>query len=391
MDAPVDEGLKAFASPAQRRHIDAINLHGTQEKAAMAIGIRPESIAQSIQAVKRRAAIKGYSPQHDMTHVVPDAFMVKGVSTFYDADGKPSRQWVKTEADKGRMQEIMHATFIAMADELPREKPTAPPKIWYEKLANLYTLTDTHIGALCWDKENLDPLGNWDVKIAEQTLTGCFRRMVESTPNASVGIVAQLGDFLHQDGINAVTPLHGHLLDGDGRYPKIVEAAVRILRRVIGMALEKHEKVIILIAEGNHDLSTSIWLRTMFKALYENEPRIEVIDSVMPYYVYQHGKTMLGWHHGHLSKNDQLPILFASQFSKLWGDTSHRYIHTGHRHHLEIKERSGVTVTQHSTLTARDAYASRGGWMSERQATAYTYHLDHGLVSSVTVTPEMVE
>ena len=49
-----------------------------------------------------------------------------------------------------------------------------------------------------------------------------------------------------------------------------------------------------------------------------------------------------------------------------------------------------MTVHQHSTLATRDAYAARGGWMSERQATAVTYHAQFGQVGTVTITPEML-
>jgi hypothetical protein len=144
------------------------------------------------------------------------------------------------------------------------------------------------------------------------------------------------------------------------------------------------------MAEGNHDMASSVWLRVMFRALYENEPRVEVIDSELPYYVYQHGKTMLAFHHGHLKKNDQLPILFAAQFPKVWGDTTKRYAHCGHRHHAEEKEHSGLTVIQHPTLAARDAYAARGGWIAERAVTAITYHSEFGQVARNTVVPEML-
>ena len=47
------------------------------------------------------------------------------------------------------------------------------------------------------------------------------------------------------------------------------------------------------MAEGNHDPASSIWLRALFGALYENEPRVEVIDSPLPCYVHQHGQTMI--------------------------------------------------------------------------------------------------
>jgi hypothetical protein len=128
----------------------------------------------------------------------------------------------------------------------------------------------------------------------------------------------------------------------------------------------------------------------MFQALYENEPRIQVIDSELPYYTYQHGETMLCWHHGHLSKNEALPLLFASQFPKVWGNTNKRYIHCGHRHHTHVKEYSGATVEQHPTLAARDAYAARGGWMAERQVSSITYSDKYGQVAKNTVTPEMI-
>ncbi len=144
------------------------------------------------------------------------------------------------------------------------------------------------------------------------------------------------------------------------------------------------------MAEGNHDPTSSIWLQQMFAALYENEPRITICDSPLPYYVYQHGLTMIGAHHGHLTKNGGLPLLMAAQFPKVWGATKYRYVHCGHRHHIDIKEHSGITVVQHPTLASRDAYAARGGWIAERGANCDTYHSDFGQVARTTVTPEMV-
>jgi hypothetical protein len=384
----IDPKLKEWASERQAEFVDALNAHKSERKAAAAIGVAKSTLHDAIERLKKQAAKAGYSPEHAMTRPVPDGYLVKGVSTYYDKDGKPAGQWVKSAVDRARMEEIMREAFKVMAEDLPRQKPIPAPRITADKLANVYTLTDSHVGALAWHRENLQ--ADWDLKIAEQTLTGCFEYMVNASPAAKVGIVAQLGDFLHSDGLAAVTPTSGHLLDQDGRFPKVVQAAIRILRRVVNAALAKHEKVVVLMAEGNHDLASSVWLRAMFQALYENEPRVQVIDSELPYYVYKHGQTMLCWHHGHLKKNDDLPILFASQFPRVWGDTVKRYAHCGHRHHVEEKEHSGITVVQHSTLAARDAYASRGGWMSERQCTAITYHEDFGQVARNTVTPEMI-
>lgn len=383
----LDVKLKQFGNAQQAERLDAVNKYGSNRAAAEALGVAPNAIYQSIQILKRNAALQGFSPEHDMTKTVPDGFKVKGVSTYYDKDGKTRGQWVKSSADEERRTQIIKDTFAAMADDLPRVEPSVSQMVHIKALCNLYVLTDCHVGMLAWHKEGG---ADWDLKIAERTLTGCFEQMVKSSPPASTGFVCQLGDWLHFDGMAAVTPLHQHQLDADGRFSKIVQASVRILRRLVDFALIHHENVVVLMAEGNHDLVSSIWLRSMFRALYENDPRVYVIDSELPYYVHTHGQVMLSFHHGHLNKNDRLPLLFASQFPKVWGATTKRYCHTGHRHHVEEKEHSGMTVIQHPTLAARDAYAARGGWIAERQVSAITYHEQYGQVSKISVVPEML-
>jgi hypothetical protein len=341
--------------------------------------------------VQNKAARMGYSPSHDMTHIVPDGFRIKGTSTLYDEAGKPRLQWVKSQVDHDRQEAIMRAACEAMAQSLPRVHPVPGPEKVDDALCNLYTFTDSHVEALAWHREGGH---DWDLKIAEQTLVAAFAHMVQAAPSAKVGFINQLGDFLHSDGSNGlmpVTPMHGHILDQDGRFAKVVATAIRVLRRIVDFALEKHEQVIVLLAEGNHDMSSSIWLRAMFSALYENEPRVTVIQSELPYYVYQHGKTMLAFHHGHLRRNDDLPLLFAAQFPKVWGETTKRVCHVGHRHHVEEKEHNGMTVVQHPTLAARDAYAARGGWFAERSAAVISYHREYGQVARNTVCPEMFE
>lgn len=381
--------LIEFATQRELDYIEAIEQYGSARKAAKALGINKTSITKAIVRLKKRAALRGLAPEHGYTKVVPDGFKVAGVSQYFNRDGELAGQWVKSSADKERQMEIMREVVEALCEDI---KPLLPVQMQgdvYKNLCNVYTLTDSHVGAMAWGIETKS--GDWDLEIAERTLIGCFEQMVTSAPAAGTCVIAQLGDYLHYDSaIAATTPLHGNILDADGRMPKMVKTAIRILRTVISMALAKHEKVIVLLAEGNHDLSSSVWLRAMFQTLYEHEPRIEVIDSELPYYVYQHGETMLGWHHGHLAKKEALPLLFAAQFPKVWGSTTKRYVHTGHQHHVDIKEYSGITVEQHATLAARDAYAARGGWIAERQVTAITYSDLYGQVARNTVTPEML-
>lgn len=386
----IDAGLLQFATVRQLEYIEAVEKYGGIVIASRELGVHHSTISAALNAVQRKAAIEarqGHAPGHFDSGVAPGYLMGK-VTVQRSKEGEVERTWERQSPDSVAHAEVMRAAAEAMAEDLPRLAPIPAPAGTLDHLCNLYTLTDSHVGMLAWHREGgVD----WDLKIAEDTLIKCFEQMVVNSPAAAVGFVNQLGDFLHYDSaISPVTPLHSNVLDADGRMPKMVKTAIRILRHVIDFALSRHDRVVVLLAEGNHDVSSSVWLRAMFQALYENEPRITVIDSELPYYVYQHGQTMLAFHHGHLKKLDQLPILFAAQFPVMWGATTKRYAHTGHQHHVEEKEHSGITVHQHPTLAARDAYAARGGWIAERQVTALTYHKTYGEVARNTVTPEMV-
>jgi hypothetical protein len=379
--------LLPHATERQAVYIHAYAEHGSYRAVGRLLEINDQTVRRSIETVKVKAALAGHAPGHFENGVAPGYAMGK-VTVQRAADGAVERTWERQSPDALQREQAMREAAAALAESLPRVKAIHPPTDTNKALCNLYILTDAHVGALAWHKEGG---ADWDLKIAEQTLTGCFMWMVDQAPKASEALICQLGDFLHWDGLLAVTPGHGHVLDGDGRFSKMVGVAIRILRRVIDYALARHDRVTVIMAEGNHDEASSVWLRLMFAALYENEPRVAVNDSELPYYVHRHGETMLAFHHGHKKKNDQLPILFASQYPGIWGATTKRYAHTGHRHHGEAKEHSGMTVTQHPTLAARDAYAARGGWISERQASAITYHSHYGRVGEVVVCPEMLE
>ena len=384
----LDPKLREFAYGRNRDLFDAIVRTGGLRAGAASINMDPTNASKAIRALKKRAALQGYSPDHDMHKTVPDGFTVKGVSTYYDKEGQARGQWVKSAADDLRRAEMLQAAADAMAAAVPRAAPLPRPADTAGPLANLYTFTDFHLGMMAWHKEGG---ADWDLEIAERTLLGAFEQMILGAPRARVAVVNIQGDFLHTDGLLPVTPAHKHVLDAAGRYPQMIDVAIRCVRRILDIALTRHAEVHVVWAEGNHDEQGSMVLRKMFAALYEREPRLTVNDSELPYYVYQHGETMLAFHHGHLAKNETLPLIFAAQFSKMWGATTKRYAHCGHRHHAEVKEHAGMTVMQHPTLAARDAYAARGGWIAERGAQCITYHDRYGQVGMTTVTPEMLE
>ena len=341
-----------------------------------------------IRIRKAKLAKKGVGHGRDVSHLVPDGYKIKGTSSLVDEFGNTKLQWVKTDTDAERQVELMKAVIEGMKSEIT---PVAPVKAVRakrdDKLLNLYTVSDFHLGMLAWADESGD---DWDMKIAEDLFSRWFDAAFQKAPDAGTGVINLLGDLAHFDSLDAVTPASGHVLDADTRYQKLVRYMIRMVRRVIDMALVKHKNVRLLIVQGNHDESGMIWLAEMFSTLYDNEPRVFVDTSPDVYKMVQHGKTTLFFHHGHKARFDAIEPVMIAKFRKAFGESVYSYAHVGHLHHQKIVESRNMIVEQHRTLAAKDAYASRGGWMSGRSANVITYSAEYGEVARLTISPEML-
>lgn len=385
-EAAALDPIEKYATEIQKTYLRAVAEHGGIRAAARALSVDHSAVSRALKRLNEEAASQGYAPNHWTSGAAP-GYRIGKVTVHRDGEGNVLQTWEREHPDDvlGRLQ----AVVAAMSEEIPRVSPIIPPVARLRgDLLNLYTITDAHVGMLAWHREGG---ADWDLKIAERQLFQAFEAMVMGSPAAEVGFINQLGDFLHTDGMVPMTPTSHNILDADGRFEKMVTVAIRLLRKMVDLALTKHNRVVVLLAEGNHDLASSVWLRQLFKALYENEPRVEVIQSALPYYAYQHGKTMLAFHHGHLTKPDSLTGKIAAGFPAMWGATEYRYAHMGHQHHLYSKDHDGLRVTQHPTLAARDAYAARGGWFAPREATSVTYSSVFGQAGTVTINAEMFE
>lgn len=344
-------------------------------------------LQRSMKMIEGRAAKSGYAPDHDMTHEVPVGFQVKGVSTYYNDEGKPVGQWVKSQSDREVQADLLLQAIEDSAKLLPKFKPSKPPKQVNADLCSLLTITDFHLGMKAWRVSDGE---DWDVTIARDVFLQSIHDMVSAAPQSGVGILNQLGDFFHWDGLVPMTPTSKHILTGDDRYSKLVELTINIMAEAVNIMLRKFGEVVIVQAEGNHDLASSVWMRKYMKHRFEDDPRVSVIDNEFPYYSYLHGETMLGFHHGHRMKMVQLQKLFASEprFREMWGKAKHCYIHCGHLHHERVLDDAGATIEQHPTLAARDNYSSSHGYVSQRGAKVITYDRLDGEVHRVTVRPK---
>ena len=382
----LEEYIPYAKTDRQLEILQTVISEGSNRKAAKKLGVALGTVSNTMIKIKAYAASKGVSPDHGLNKPAPEGFLVSTLRV--DKDGNYIPAFAKASS-KDQISEM----FDYIREEvksLKKAKITKPAKDTEKDLLNLYTFADVHLGLLSWASETGT---DWDLNIGYELVKQSFNDMILRSPKSSECMISLLGDFLHTDGLIPVTPMSGNILDTDTRYPKLVAKSYKLILELINMALQHHDKVIVLCAEGNHDQSSATWIQAVLPPHYEDEPRVEILTHPAPYYAYEWGTNMLCFHHGHkLHKPNDLRQKFSSdpQFRPVWGRTKYCYIHTGHRHY-ECTSENGAKVIQHPTICGRSAYEVRAGYMSERACMAYTYHKDYGEHSYVVVRPEMFE
>ena len=371
----IDPGLKQFATDAQAEYIDAYLRNNGFRAAARALG-KPESTVRcSIKALVKRAAMQGYSPQHDMTRVAPEPFIVRGVSTYYNAEGKASGQWVKTRIDDSKVESLVRDLVEAMTQEVKGLAPlTKPPISADDDLMCVYPMGDPHFGMYAWWQDAGD---DFDLEIAERLTCGAVDRLVASAPGANTALLLNLGDMFHADNQKNTTN-SGHQLDVDGRWAKVQQVGLRAMIHCIRRLLEKHQKVIFRINKGNHDGHSSYALALMISCYFHNEPRVHVDLSPATAWYHRFGKNLIGSTHGDTLKGADMVSIMAADMPREWGETVHRVWYVGHVHHEDRKEYRGGTVEYFPTLAARDAWHQGQGYRAGRDMRLIVLHKEHG-------------
>lgn len=397
--------------------VDAIVTHGSVSAAARALNVNRSTFEARVIEAKRRGFISTLPPRLMMkgqsilrnkageevarwdktklagrdaadTFQLPDPKKVTKVSTFLDQQGNVAAQWISEKPDDAERERLWQLYAEKIAGDVKRAAPVKAPKgRSHADLLAVYPVGDHHTGMMAWPDETGDAA--YDLKIAEQILRDASRRLIDTCPPCEQALIAFMGDFHHYDSYAAVTPAHKNLLDADGRFPKMVETGVRMVRHVIMAALERHRHVNVIFEGGNHDPATAAFMRILLACLYENEPRVTVDKSPMGCHYFEWRKVLIGTHHGDKIKGEKLPSIMAHDRPAAWGRTAHRVWFTGHVHHESLKSFPGCKVETLEVLPPLDAYAAGAGYRGNRSMKAVVYHGEHGEVERHTVNPGM--
>ena len=372
----IDEKLKDYATVMQGRYIDAVNAKGSYRAASAFLKVHHSVIQRGVKSAKKKAALGGYAPDHDMTHPAPSPFKVKGTSTLYDEAGKLRLQWVKTALDQSKAEEAIREFVEHLVQDAKGLAPAIPaPEVSNADLLAVYPMGDPHFGMYAWAAETGE---DFDTDIAEKLTCAAIDRLVDSAPPAETALILELGDFFHADDSSNVTPTHGFALDVDTRWARVMQIGLRAMVYVIKRAAEKHKKVIVRIKRGNHDPHSSFALALALDAYFHGHERIKVDLSPAIHWYYRFGDVLIGSTHGDTTKMKDMPGIMAADRPEDWGQTKFRYWYVGHFHHVEVREYPGVICEIFRTLAARDAYHAGRGYRAGRDMRCIVLHRGFG-------------
>jgi hypothetical protein len=399
-----------------RARVDVYNAAGRNgHEAARRLGIDPKSLRDSLKRAAERGLMLDHPPampgfrisqvtsdangnptsiQQKSEHgaepyTAPLGQILDKVSVLLNPERGEIIKWEKYRTDDIAREAAMRAMVEGFKDQVQRAESVNAYTVGDADKVNQYTVTDYHFGMMAWGEETGG--ADSDLKLQEQLWCKWWAYAIAKSPEADTAILAQLGDLVHFDGMKAITPAHGHVLDSDSRFSKIVRVVIRCMRFAVRELLKKHQNVHLIFSDANHDEAGEVWLREMFAAHFEDEPRVTVDRSPGSFNVFEWGLTSLFYHHGHKKKFKDVDTTWVGRFREVFGRTKFSYGHTGHLHSDEMfTSNTGVKVERHETLAAPSTYEANAGYNSGRSAKVITYSKRFGQCGRIIITPEMV-
>lgn len=307
---------------------------------------------------------------------------IKSESILYNGSGDIIQRWVKTDK-KSESIDLFKEYCKVYSRKLPKYKPTTHKKSnKYEDNLIVYPIADLHLGMLSWSPETGN---NYSTKSASDMALKYVQKLINRSPACNECLICNLGDFLHVDNQVNRTERSGNVLDVDGRYAKILNIGIKLMRYTIEYALLKHKHVSIVNCIGNHDDLGSLWLSAALSNIYENENRLTILNSPCQRHYYKFGNTLIGMTHGSDVKIKNLPLIMASEKPQEWGDTKFHYFYTGHWHQDSVFEDGSCKVETFRALCAKDAWAVSKGYLSGRDIKGIIIDKDNGETERITL------
>ena len=187
-------------------------------------------------------------------------------------------------------------------------------------------------------------------------------------------------DILHVDTPRRTTT-SGTPQDTDGMWYDNFRKAVQVYVDVIE-TLRQVAPVYVTYNPSNHDYTHGFFLAQVVSTWFREADDVKMDVSIAHRKYMMYGKNMIGTTHGDGAKQNDLPLLMATEQPEYWAKTKYRYIYTHHVHHKQAKEFPGVTVESLRSPSGTDSWHHRNGYQGALKAIeGYIHHPEHGQIA----------
>ena len=324
-------------------------------RAAIKLGITPATVRNIVSGVKAYASAAGFSDAWDATAHVPEGEYVTGRSLYLE-DGSGNKAWLKTrrKLETAEKEEALKVFVEQLNSQVVQAKKTHKPSAKGKSKDLLPTIIigDAHLGMRADATETRGR--DFDSKIASAEILEAIDYLVDAAPAAEESMLINVGDFMHANS-HKNTTANLTPLDVDTRIEKVMRIAADTMIHSITRMLEKHSKVSVVMARGNHDSDTAIAVAMILAYRYAKEPRVTILEPHGFHTYTTFGKNLIAVTHGDKAPSRRLADVLPRL--SVWSKTSHRYWILGH-FHSKLAEQfdNSVVIERFGTLAPSDSW-----------------------------------
>jgi hypothetical protein len=376
----IDPALLDYCTPRQRELLQAAIDHGGLRAGARALGIEHPIISVALARAKKKAAASGHAPDMHHNGKGLPGFATDRVSAYYGKDGDLRGEWHIQNRQREQMIESLREFAEGLNETIVKAKPQTAPKVKYDAdLMPTIFIGDAHIGMRAYGKETKHH--DFDTDIAVTQLREAADYLIDKAEHAEIGMLVDVGDFHHANGHNNQT-FAGTQVDVDTRHRSTMYQGAMAMRYIIDRMLTKFQKVVVVVARGNHNDDVAPAMELMLAFAYEDEPRVKVLETTGYYHYIEYGRNLLGVTHGDKQKAESLAGSMARDMPEAWGRTTFRIWCTGHYHKEAVKILPGCRHKVFAALPPPDSWHASHGYSGDGEMEMLTFRRSGGIQSS---------
>jgi len=271
-----------------------------------------------------------------------------------------------------------------LIEELKQYSPKYPT-IKRSKSADGHLLVldpaDIHVGKLC---SILETGKEYNQQIAVRQVKEGVQGILDKSSGFNIDKINFIAgnDILHTDTPKRTTT-SGTSQDTDGMWYENFLNAKRLYVEVIEQLIQIAD-VHFTFNPSNHDYMTGFFLADVIKTHFRHCKNITFDCSISHRKYFKYYKNLIGTTHGDGAKNQDLPLLMATERPILWSETDYRYVYTHHVHHKNAKDYIGVTVESLRSPSPSDSWHDRNGYISKQAIEGFIHHKENGQIARLT-------